>query len=164
MPEAPEATESTRPPQSPAGTGGSAFLRDVFDDVQAMWRREFEAAGAGYTPATLTIFRDEVNTGCGTETANIGPFLLPRRSRRLPRHEREVSAGGRSALSTLSHRSRSSTPSLGCCSWSRASASQASTGTTPTLRHDSDPASASAVNFVGQVRPEGGVIDRVARR
>lgn len=77
LPEVPEATESTRPPESPDGTGGSAFLRDVFDDVQEMGRREFEAAGARYTPATLTIFRDEVHTGCGTESAKTGPFYCP---------------------------------------------------------------------------------------
>jgi uncharacterized protein len=77
MPEVPEATESARPPQSPDGTGGSAFLRDVFEDVQAMWRREFEAAGSGYPPATLTIFRDEVGTACGTESARVGPFYCP---------------------------------------------------------------------------------------
>jgi predicted metalloprotease len=77
MPEVPEATESTRPPESPDGTGGTAFLREVFDDVQAVWRQEFEAAGASYTPATLTVFRDEVHTGCGTESANTGPFYCP---------------------------------------------------------------------------------------
>jgi predicted metalloprotease len=77
LPEVPAATESTRPLQSPDGTGGEAFLRDVFNDVQAMWRREFEAAGARYTPATLTIFRDEVHTGCGTESVKTGPFYCP---------------------------------------------------------------------------------------
>jgi uncharacterized protein len=77
MPEVPAATESTRPHASPDGTGGSAFLSEVFDDVQQMWKQEFEDAGAGYTPATLTIFRDEVHTGCGTESANIGPFYCP---------------------------------------------------------------------------------------
>jgi uncharacterized protein len=60
--------QPTPPPES---------LRDVFDDVQAMWQREFEAADAAYTPATLTIFRDEVETACGTESANVGPFYCP---------------------------------------------------------------------------------------
>jgi len=73
----PRATAATSPPESPHGGGGSAFLRELFDDVQAMWRREFEAAGAVYKPATLTIFRDEVHTGCGTGSANTGPFYCP---------------------------------------------------------------------------------------
>jgi predicted metalloprotease len=72
-----EATQATRPPTSTDGTGGSAFLTSVFDDVQAMWQREFEAAGLDYRPATLTIFRDEVHTKCGTQTASVGPFYCP---------------------------------------------------------------------------------------
>jgi predicted metalloprotease len=77
MPEVPAATESTRAPASPNGTGGSAFLKEVFDDVQAMWKREFEAAGTAYRPATMTIFRDQVHTACGTESAKSGPFYCP---------------------------------------------------------------------------------------
>jgi hypothetical protein len=45
LPEVPEATESTLPPASTDGTGGDAFLRDVFDDGQSVWTEEFEAAG-----------------------------------------------------------------------------------------------------------------------
>ena len=77
LPEVPEATASTRAPASTDGTGGSAFLTEVFDDVQAMWAREFEAAGAEYTPARMTLFRDEVHTACGTQSARIGPFYCP---------------------------------------------------------------------------------------
>jgi hypothetical protein len=114
--------------RSLAGTGGSAFLRDVFDDVQAMWRREFEAAGAGYTPATLTIFRDEVNTGCGTETANIGPFYCPAdRGVYLDTRGRCPPAGDR-----LARRSRIGRGAvLQAWAASRASVSHTSTGTTP---------------------------------
>jgi uncharacterized protein len=64
-------------PTSPDGTGGDAFLRAVFDDVQAMWQREFEQAGVQYVPARMTIFRDEVHTACGTQPAAVGPFYCP---------------------------------------------------------------------------------------
>jgi predicted metalloprotease len=77
LPEVPGASAATRPPQSADGTGGDAFLRGVFDDVQEMWRREFEAAGVDYTPATMTLFRDEVDTACGAQSASIGPFYCP---------------------------------------------------------------------------------------
>jgi Putative neutral zinc metallopeptidase len=76
MPEVPEATASTRPPES-AQAGENAFLKEVFDDAQAVWRREFEAAGIRYAPATITIFRDEIDTACGTQSASIGPFYCP---------------------------------------------------------------------------------------
>jgi uncharacterized protein len=75
LPEVPAATASTHPPEST--DGGSAFLTDVFDDAQAMWQREFEAAGVPYSPARITIFRDEVHTACGTQSANVGPFYCP---------------------------------------------------------------------------------------
>jgi uncharacterized protein len=76
LPEVPAATESSRPPSSD-GTDGNAFLTAVFDDVQSVWTREFEAAGVRYTPARITIFRDEVHTACGTQSANVGPFYCP---------------------------------------------------------------------------------------
>jgi predicted metalloprotease len=68
LPQVPAPTEATAPPGS---------LREVFDDAQAMWRQEFEDAGSEYTPATLTIFRDEVDTACGAQSANVGPFYCP---------------------------------------------------------------------------------------
>jgi predicted metalloprotease len=77
LPQVPAATEAAKHPESPGGTGGNAFLTAVFDDVQAMWSKEFEAAGQHYVPATLTIFRDEVHTKCGTQSAKVGPFYCP---------------------------------------------------------------------------------------
>jgi uncharacterized protein len=74
LPQVPAATEATKHPVSPNGTGGRAFLTAVFNDIQAMWTREFDAAGIRYTPARLTIFRDEVHTACGTQSAQVGPF------------------------------------------------------------------------------------------
>jgi uncharacterized protein len=77
LPEVPAASEATKHPASPEGTGGNAFLTAVFDDVQAMWKEEFAQAGVHYAPATLTIFRDEVHTKCGTQSGDIGPFYCP---------------------------------------------------------------------------------------
>jgi predicted metalloprotease len=72
-----ESEPEPTPPTSPARDGGDAFLKQVFDDAQAMWRHEFEAAGEDYRPATITIFRDQVDTECGTQSAGIGPFYCP---------------------------------------------------------------------------------------
>jgi uncharacterized protein len=76
LPEVPAPSEPTHP-TTPDGTGGDAFLTEVFNDAQAMWRHEFEAAGEDYRPATITIFRDQVHTECGTQSAGIGPFYCP---------------------------------------------------------------------------------------
>ena len=68
LPPVPAAAQSSRPPTT---------LRGVFDDVQAMWKREFANAAVDYTPATLTIFTGKVETACGTESSDIGPFYCP---------------------------------------------------------------------------------------
>jgi predicted metalloprotease len=70
MPPAPE-------PSRLAAASGNAFLRSVFDDAEALWEREFEAAGLDYRPARLTIFSDVVHTACGTQESYIGPFYCP---------------------------------------------------------------------------------------
>jgi uncharacterized protein len=76
LPQVPEPSQPTHP-TSPNGTGGDAFLTQVFNDAQAMWRHEFEAAGEEYRPATITIFRDQVDTECGTQSSGVGPFYCP---------------------------------------------------------------------------------------
>jgi predicted metalloprotease len=71
------ASESTRPPSSGPGLGRNTFLREVFDDVQSLWRRDFTDGGIGYTPARLTIFTNVVHSACGTQSAQVGPFYCP---------------------------------------------------------------------------------------
>jgi predicted metalloprotease len=77
LPKVPAATEPTTLAASPAAGGESAFLTAVFHNAEAMWMREFAAAGLDYTPARLTIFHDEVKTACGTQSAAVGPFYCP---------------------------------------------------------------------------------------
>jgi predicted metalloprotease len=75
MPKAPAPTEQ----HDLAVDAGSerAFLSAVFHDAEALWEREFEAAGLEYSPAQLTIFQDQVHTACGTQSASVGPFYCP---------------------------------------------------------------------------------------
>jgi predicted metalloprotease len=74
MPRGPSPTGA--PPSPETGTQ-SAFLRGVFDDVEALWRHEFHGAGLTYRPARLTIFQQQVHTACGTHSADVGPFYCP---------------------------------------------------------------------------------------
>jgi uncharacterized protein len=64
-------------PPSSQGASHNAFLRAVFNDAEALWHRQFLGVGLMYRPARLTIFSQEVDTACGTQPANIGPFYCP---------------------------------------------------------------------------------------
>jgi predicted metalloprotease len=73
----PPAPEPSGKPLSSQGTDREAHLREVFDDVEALWQKEFRAAGLTYRPARLTVFSQEVHTACGTQGAEVGPFYCP---------------------------------------------------------------------------------------
>ena len=74
LPKAPEPSG-----QAPTLSGTSladerAYLTAVFNDAQAFWKNEFAAANRPYTPATLTLFTQAVeSSGCGAQ-ADVGPF------------------------------------------------------------------------------------------
>jgi predicted metalloprotease len=69
--------EPSGPPPSSSTSDTRAFLRRVFDHAEAMWQAEFRTAGVTYRPARLTIFSHAVNTACGAQTADVGPFYCP---------------------------------------------------------------------------------------
>jgi predicted metalloprotease len=77
LPKAPAATEPGRLAGPTDTSEERAFLTSVFHDQQALWSREFDAAGIEYAPARLTIFVDEVHSACGTQSASVGPFYCP---------------------------------------------------------------------------------------
>jgi predicted metalloprotease len=77
LPKVPAATDPGRLAGPTEAAGERAFLSAVFHDAEAMWTREFAAAGLHYTPAQFTIFQDEVHTACGTQSAQVGPFYCP---------------------------------------------------------------------------------------
>jgi hypothetical protein len=73
----PQAPEPTGSPPSSQGASHNAFLREVFEDAEALWQQEFDDAGLTYRPARLTIFSQQVHTACGTRPAGVGPFYCP---------------------------------------------------------------------------------------
>ncbi|MBO0702677.1 MAG: neutral zinc metallopeptidase [Candidatus Dormibacteraeota bacterium] len=66
------------PPPTPAPTlTQEQFATAVFNDVEAMWAREFANAGVTYHPARLVLFSQVVPTACGTQESDVGPFYCP---------------------------------------------------------------------------------------
>jgi predicted metalloprotease len=57
------------------------FVTDVINDVQATFTKQVAEqkpyGGTPYRPATLVLFREATDTGCGQGDAAIGPFYCP---------------------------------------------------------------------------------------
>jgi predicted metalloprotease len=50
----------------------------VVNSVQRFWSGVFERSGERYGYADTVFFTDQVNTGCGFATSQVGPFYCPR--------------------------------------------------------------------------------------
>ncbi len=79
-------------PPAPAGShenlGGSCagvnsandpakFAVCVESNVQAFWHKQLASASEPYRPARLVLFTDATPSGCGTASAETGPFYCP---------------------------------------------------------------------------------------
>lgn len=53
------------------------FLRAVDADLQDFWAGTFSKAGQEYQEATLVLFTQAAQTGCGIGSAQTGPFYCP---------------------------------------------------------------------------------------
>jgi uncharacterized protein len=53
------------------------FVSFVLDDVQNTWTQIFAQNGQQYRHAKLVLFRDAVQSGCGTAQTQMGPFYCP---------------------------------------------------------------------------------------
>jgi len=49
----------------------------VLASTEDVWRELFAARGAAYVEPRLVLFRDEVDSACGSATAAVGPFYCP---------------------------------------------------------------------------------------
>jgi uncharacterized protein len=78
----PSAASPAGPPRAPTQTTAEEenlkkFLSFVLDDAQNNWARVFQEGGAQYPRAKLVLFREGVNTACGSATSATGPFYCP---------------------------------------------------------------------------------------
>ena len=53
------------------------FSAYVFTDAQKTWQEIFQRAGQPYERARLVLYRDGVNTACGSANSAVGPFYCP---------------------------------------------------------------------------------------
>jgi predicted metalloprotease len=75
---------ATRAPSGepiPPGQDPEKDLKDfsvyVFNSVQATWERTFSKQGDSYGHAKLVLYRDGVDTACGSASSAVGPFYCP---------------------------------------------------------------------------------------
>lgn len=50
------------------------FSRQVLAATEDVWEAEFQKMGRKYTPPTLVLFTNAVNSACGSATSAVGPF------------------------------------------------------------------------------------------
>lgn len=76
LPRAPAAGSGANPVPSGAMTQ-QQFATLVFGDIQTFWESEFSKAGVAYQPAQLVTFNGGVETSCGAQPSEVGPFYCP---------------------------------------------------------------------------------------
>jgi predicted metalloprotease len=55
----------------------ASFVKVVLADTEDIWGKLFSDMGKTYSPPTLVLFRDGVQSGCGNASASMGPFYCP---------------------------------------------------------------------------------------
>src|SRR3954463_14265965 len=60
-----------------ANTRTDCRVVGIVDSVQKFWDSEFQKAGKSYEPAQTRLFTDQIQTGCGNATSDVGPFYCP---------------------------------------------------------------------------------------
>ncbi|HUP33126.1 MAG TPA: neutral zinc metallopeptidase [Gaiellaceae bacterium] len=75
FPQAPGAS-STDLEQAPADDAGK-FVDFVAGDVDATWTKLFAESGQTYEPATIVLYEQGVQSGCGSTPSTVGPFYCP---------------------------------------------------------------------------------------
>jgi hypothetical protein len=76
--------DATRAPTGdpiPAGQDPEKDFKDfttyVFNSAQATWERTFSEQGESYERAKLVLYRQRVESACGSATSAVGPFYCP---------------------------------------------------------------------------------------
>lgn len=62
---------------NPAEDEQARFVSVVLADTEEVWRDQFRALGSEYRDPTLVLFRGQVESACGFQSAATGPFYCP---------------------------------------------------------------------------------------
>ena len=65
------------PEEKTADDERAQFVKVVLAETEDVWNNLFQQHGAGYQEPTLVLFRNAVQSGCGTASAASGPFYCP---------------------------------------------------------------------------------------
>jgi uncharacterized protein len=60
-----------------ANTREDCRIVGYVNSVQAYWKDAFAESGRQYRPAQTTFYSEQVDTGCGFATSEVGPFYCP---------------------------------------------------------------------------------------
>jgi hypothetical protein len=74
MDEVPSGTATSLPAPQSAKVHDAGLLHDAFASAESMWNQEFSSAGVRYQHAKLAFFHDTVQTPCGLQSRETGPF------------------------------------------------------------------------------------------
>ena len=70
-------TEASVQPVSPEEEQAVRFVSVVLADTEEIWTEIFRKAGRQYEKPKLILFRNQVTSGCGRASAEMGPFYCP---------------------------------------------------------------------------------------
>lgn len=60
---------------------GKYFVRRVLAETEDVWTNVFQQMGKQYVKPRMTLFTDQVESGCGSASSQVGPFYCPLDSR-----------------------------------------------------------------------------------
>ncbi len=76
-PEGNQAVDTADPARDSAEAPQVQFVSFVLDDVQHTWEQVLPVSGKTYHHAKLVLFRDSIDSACGTAQSATGPFYCP---------------------------------------------------------------------------------------
>ena len=66
-----------RRPPTPEQERSRKFYATILGFTEVVWGEQFQKAGHRYVPPHMVLFTDQVETGCGSAQASVGPFYCP---------------------------------------------------------------------------------------